>query len=239
MLRQLGFDLNDLSHYPTLRARSAPVPEAVSIARLAAAPGLDALPALLPDAKALPLWRQDQRVADIGLAVAGPALAVRARVYDPAFGPDPATWPMTGLDLYVARPADQPNGHMVRQLNFRIGPKGAADGWIGLKESGIGLPKDDPYKRRMVLPSVDVPVDAFPATVLPLAPHGYEVRALVPLAALGLDVKAESFRLEFSLAMPRGDGKGTEFMRMFATHPNPDAGAFRDPAPFAAVNVTE
>jgi hypothetical protein len=237
MLRQLGFDVNDLSHYPVLRLRPAREPEVVSIPRRPAVTGLDAVSAALEGVEALPFWNQDRQVADVALALAGPALALRVRVPAPAFGPDPAKWPAGGLDLYVARTADRPNGHMVRQVTFRIGPKGAATGWIGIKESGIGLPADDPYGRRMVLPSIDVPVEAFPATVIPLAPNGFEVRALVPLAAMGLEEKTDAFRLEFSLALPRGDGKGAEFLRMFATHPNADAGAFRDPAPFATVKV--
>ena len=133
LLRQLGFDLNDLKHYPVL------VPQPVTAERVTIT---------LPNEVPLVIWRQDQKAAELKLAVRGAALQVDAKV----FGANDDA----GLELYIAKQGT----NVVRQLVLR-------PGGVALHENGKDLPAPDLQPKFVPLPtggytlSVAVPLAVF------------------------------------------------------------------------------
>ena len=133
LLRQLGFDLNDLKHYPALVPQPIPT-ERVTIT--------------IPNESPLVIWRQDQKAAELKLAVHGATLQVAAKV----FGANDDA----GLELYIAKQGT----NVVRQLALRRGG-------VTLHENGKDLPAPDLQPKYEPLPtggyglSVAVPLGVF------------------------------------------------------------------------------
>jgi hypothetical protein len=75
----------------------------------------------------------------------------------------------------------------------------------------------------------------FPVSLTPLAPFGYELKALVPLPLLMLAPDSREFLLECAVFAAPASGARPIFSRMFAT--TGDAGAFRDATLAARVRV--
>ncbi len=75
----------------------------------------------------------------------------------------------------------------------------------------------------------------FPYSVTPLAPYGYEVKALIPLPLLALKPESAEFLLECAVSAAPTPGAKPVFSRLFATRG--DAGAFRDASLSARVQV--
>ena len=119
LLRQLGFDLNDLKHYPVL------VPQPVTTNRTTIS---------IPNEAPLVIWRQDQKAAELKLAIRGDALLVDAKV----FGANDDA----GLELYVAKPGT----NVVRQLVLQ--PRSVA-----LHENGKDQPAPDIQSKFTPLPT--------------------------------------------------------------------------------------
>ena len=97
LLRQLGFDLTDLKHYPVLVSQPVTT-ERVTIT--------------IPNESPLVIWRQDQKAAELKLVVRGAVLQVDAKV----FGANDDA----GLELYIAKQGT----NVVRQLALRRGGVG-------------------------------------------------------------------------------------------------------------------
>ncbi len=224
LLRQLGFDINDLKHYPMLAAGPAPGPAALPTVKLhavalPAAADVQAAAAAVSGQAPLVIWSQDRPAAELRLAKAGAALVVSARVLDPACTGDPKTWPAGGsVELYVSPlPAGAAEADCVRQLVFRPQPD-AQGRWFTLHENGK-----------------DMPAPELRVTVVPLQPCGYEVRAVVPLEVFGLAREVRQFRLEAAAVTAPAPGAPRNFNRLFAVQP--DRGAFRDASQSAMVSI--
>ena len=223
LLRQIGFDLNDLRHYPALR-QSAPAAEgrpALAVPRLAPL-ALDGVAAALAGIPAQGIWRDTERIAEVRLAVAGDALAVHARVADAQCMGAPESWTGGSFELCIANPSNiarvmhGQDGPVVRQVVFQaVQPKD------GLRVQVQQYTMDAhntviPWKSDAVVP----------AAFAPLPGKGYDLTALIPLAQLSLTQADRRFLVECAVTVAAAPGAKPQYLRMFATRG--DAGAFRD-----------
>ncbi len=226
LLRQLGFDLNDLTHWPALRAMPDDIARAeITIPRLPVL-ALDGVKAALAVEPPHTIWQVDRKVAEIRFALANDALAVHAVVHDGRCLPAAAKWEQCNIDLYVSKigswagdEQEKVGYHgIVRQLVLRpTSPRSKA---FSAHRSG----KDDT-------------APDFPWQVTPLEPSGYEIVALIPMETLLLDAKTETFLLDAAAVTASGPGAPLAFNRCFLR--GPDTGAFRDNTTFAHVTVKE
>ncbi|MHB9130560.1 MAG: GDSL-type esterase/lipase family protein [Armatimonadota bacterium] len=225
LLSRLGFDLNDLHHWPALLQLPEPTGrQEITIPRLPAM-NLEGVTAALKNEPVYTSWNQDAKAADLQLAVAGSNLAVHARVYDGRCLPDQKSWEGSNLDLYVSKVGswagdenEKFRGYhgIVRQLVLRAtSPDGKQ---ASMHESGKDAPAID-----------------FPWRVTPQQPAGYEIVALIPFSALLLDDVTDQFYLESAVVTAPGPGAPSAFNRLFLR--GPDGGAFRDNTQFALVKV--
>ena len=232
MLRQIGFDLNDLHHYPALVQAAAEKPERATFAvprlkamELAAVP--EALKGLAPQV----IYSNADKASEVRLAIAGDSLAVHVIVYDKECVGPQDQWPAGGTDLYVTGldnlvdlgETDHGLGTgkvpLVKQVCFPA----KATGEGGKVKICQGLPE---YSDQLV---------DLPYAVRPLTPAGYEVTALIPLKRLGVKDDAGEFLFEQSVLYAPAAGVAPSFLRLFATHG--DRGAFRDASQSARVTV--
>jgi len=234
LLRQLGFDLNDLKHYPALQA-SAPViaerPE-VSVPR-ASALTLETLAGALAPQTPQCIWMNADKVAELRMAVAGDALAVHARVSDRQCSGPQEKWTGGSLDLYVACPTNvarvkhNEDGPVVRQVVFQaVKPKDGAQAQI--KQFTMNA-KNEVIQWQSK--------ESFPFSITAVEPFGYELKALIPLSQLALSKDSKEFLLECAVNAAAAAGERPAFSRMFATRG--DAGAFRDASLSARVKIGE
>lgn len=232
LLRQLGFDLNDLQHYPALRPSGAAAPERpqLTIRRLQALT-LDTLATALANEPPQAIWANQTQVAELRLAVAGDALAVHAKVRDAQCRGPQETWPGGSLDLYVANPVNvgrvlhNTDGPIVRQVVFQAVPP---------QEGAQAMVKQFTFDAKNQV----VPWETrgeFPWRIAPAEAFGYELTALIPLSYLVLTGESTGFLLECAVVAAPAAGAKPSFCRMFASQA--DAGAFRDASLSAAVEV--
>jgi len=88
----MGFDLNDLAHYPSLRQAEAPAGlAAITVPGLEAVP-LDRVAGALKTQEPMVLWCENQKAAEVRLAVSGNSLAVHIRSCDAQVSGAPETW---------------------------------------------------------------------------------------------------------------------------------------------------
>ena len=125
------------------------------------------------------IWVNTQKVADLRLAVAGEALALHAVVRDGQCVSPREKWTGGGLEVCIANPANigrvmhGTDGPIIRQLFFAAAKPG--DGremalkQFTMDEKNANVQWDSP--------------DTFPFSVTPLAPFGYEVKALIRLVS--------------------------------------------------------
>jgi hypothetical protein len=233
LLRELGFDLNDLKHCPALRQSAAASADRPQLTvRRTPATTLEGLAAALAGEPPQHVWLNQDKLAELRLAVAGDALAVDLRVADGQCAGPAEKWTGGIADLYVANPANvgrvkhNEDGPIVRQVVFAAVP-----------------PKDGPRVavKQYTMDEKNQVVEwksteEFPCRILPLEPFGYEVQALIPLAQLALNKDSQEFLLECAVNAAGAPGGKPVFSRMFATQP--DAGAFRDAGLSALVTVS-
>lgn len=232
LLRQLGFDLNDLRHYPALRPEAAAGSSRPSLTvRRIGALTLDRVAESLAKEPPQSIWVNTKRVAELRLAVAGDALALHAQVRDGQCVGPRETWEGGGLEVCIANPKNvgrvihNTDGPIVRQLFFSA-PKPAKGREVMLKQFTMD------EKNKTV--QWDSP-DTFPYRITPLEPFGYEVKALIPLSQLVLKVDSREFLLESAVIASAAPGAKPVYSRMFATRA--DNGAFRDTRASALVRI--
>lgn len=235
LLRQLGFDLGDLRHYPVLR-EAARAPEtdarpALTVPRLQqSAVTLETVADALGDEPPLTLWVNQVRVAELRLGLTPDALAVHAVVRDAQCAGPRERWAGGSFELCVANPTNtarvkhNEDGPVVRQVAFQTAPPGA-------KPVVRQFTMDE---RNTVVPWASE--RAFPCRMEAVQPFGYELRALVPLDILVLAPDCREFLVECAVSAAAAPGLKPAYSRLFATHP--DAGAFRDASQSARVRVT-
>jgi len=213
LLRQLGFDLNDLRHWPSLVQSPPAARAAITVAHLPALESPAAIPAAMKGQPCYTIWNLDQQAVEIRLAVAGPALAVQAIVNDGRCTAAQPVWKDANFDIYVSKPGSG----IVRQFVFRgVSPDGT--GKVTAHENG----KDQPEPN-------------FPWSMVPRQPSGYEVRALIPLALLKLEDTPTEFYFEAAALTAPGPGAPPTFNRLFGRIA--DGGAFRDTGQAAFATV--
>lgn len=232
LLRQLGFDINDLRHYPALRQAPAARagPPQLSVRRIGALT-LDTLGAALAKEPPQVLWLNQDKLAELRLAVAGDALAVHLRVADRQCAGPQEKWTGGSADLYIANPANvgrvkhNEDGPIVRQVVFQaVKPK---------DEARVTVRQYTMDEKNVVIPwKAD---GDFPYNITPLEPYGYELKALIPLSQIVLAKDSKEFLLECAVSAAGAPGGKPSFNRMFAT--TSDSGAFRDSSLSARVNV--
>lgn len=220
LLRQLGFDLNDLKHYPALRQSAATGPgerPQWTIRRLPALT-LDAVAGALAGEPAQVIWANQDQLAEVRLAVAGDALAVYARVRaDPAAGGN--------FELCVANPANisrvlhNQDGPVVRQVVFPAEGRAATVKQFTMDEKNQVVPWQSP--------------EPVPYRLAPAAPVGYELTALIPLAQLAVTAAGRELLVEAAVYGAAAPGAKPGYYRLFAVRE--DGGAFRDARQFAVL----
>lgn len=234
LLRQLGFDLNDLRHYPVLREAAQTATGEVRPewrVRRVGATTLDKLGEALSSEPSLAIWENQARIADVRLAVAGESLAVLATVRDGQCAGPREAWKGGSFELCVANPANiarvkhNEDGPVVRQVAFPA---------VQSKEGqGIVVKQFTMDEKNVVVPwEVE---GGFESRVVPFEPFGYELRALIPLDLLVLKPDSPEFLLECAVFASADPGTKPAYSRMFATRQ--DAGAFRDASLSARVRV--
>jgi hypothetical protein len=232
LLRQLGFDINDLRHYPSLQAGAAPTGERPQLVVRRLAPlTLDTLAAALTNEAPQAIWMNQDKLAELRLAVAGEALAVWLRVADRQCTGPQEKWTGGTAELYIANPLNvgrvkhNEEGPIVRQVVFQaVKPKSEAQAMV--------------KQFTMDEKNTVIPWQAngdFPFSITPLQPCGYEVKALIPLAQLVLTGASKEFLLESAVSAASSPGAKPTYNRLFATVP--DAGAFRDSSLSARVTI--
>ncbi len=232
LLRQLGFDLDDMNHYPILRQPHTgdDAPPQIAIRRIGTLT-LDTLAAALAEELSHTIWNNQDKVAELRLAVAGEALAVHLRVADAQCAGPPEAWSGGTADLYVANPANvgrvmhNQEGPIVRQVVFQAVPP---------KDQARVMVKQFTMDERNAVIPWEAAGD-FPCRFAPLAPYGYEILALIPLPTLALEPTSTEFRLEGAVNAAPTPGARPLFTRLFATRG--DAGAFRDCSLSAHVRI--
>jgi lysophospholipase L1-like esterase len=234
LLRQLGFDLNDLKHYPSLRADAAAAPERpqFTVRRLEAL-SLDTLAEALAAEAPRQIWLNRDKLAELRLAVAGKSLAVHLQVTDHQCTGPQENWTGGGADLCIANPANvgrtmhNQDGPIVRQVVIRaVKPK---------TEAQLMVKQFTMDEKNTVIPW-EIEGD-FPYRITPLQPCGYELRALIPLSLLVLTGESREFLLEVAVSAASAPGGKPTYNRMFATRN--DNGAFRDASLSARVKIGE
>jgi hypothetical protein len=231
LLRQLGFDITDLKHYPALRqpgAEGAERPE-FSVRRIGALT-LENLADALAQEAPLCIWANRDKVAQVRLAVAGDAVALHARVADGQCAGPQKKWTGGGFDLYIANPANvarvrhNEDGPVVRQVIFQAaapnGPQTAVKQFTMNEKNEV-----IPWQSK----------ETFSFSMTAMAPFGYELKALIPLSQLALAKDCREFLLECAVNAAAAPGAKAAFNRMFAT--KSDAGAFRDAGLSARVRI--
>lgn len=233
LLRQLGFDLNDLKHYPSLQTTPVAAGERpqLTVKRLGTLT-LDTLVAALAKETPQGIWQNQEKVAELRLAVAGDALAVHLRVTDAQCSGPPEKWTGGTAELDIANPANigrvkhNEDGPIVRQVVFQaVKPK--AEPQAVIKQFTMD------EKNQNVMWQAK---EEFPYSFAPAAPCGYEVKALIPLSLLALGKDSKEFLLECAVAAAAAPGATPTYSRMFAT--TGDAGAFRDASLSARVTIS-
>ena len=223
LLRQLGFDLGDMRHYPALRQAQAATEGRPTLAMPRLAPlALDGVAAALAGIPGQPIWSNAERVAEVRLAVAGEALAVHARIADAQCVGAQESWTGGAFEICVANPANiarvmhNQDGPVVRQVVFNaVAPKD------GPRVKVQQYTMDEHNK------VIEWKSDAvIPAAFAPLPGKGYELSALIPLAQLALGKDDRRFLVECAVTAAAAPGAKPQYLRMFATRG--DAGAFRD-----------
>ncbi len=232
LLRQLGFDLNNPGHYPALRQPAAADDTRPQLAiRRNTALTLDTLAEALAKEPAQVIWMNQVTLAEMRLAVAGDALAVHLRVADAQCSGPQETWSGGTADLYIANPANVgrvthgQEGPIVRQVVFHAVPP---------KDQARVMVKQFTMDEKNTVIPWEV-AGEFPYSVTPLAPYGYEVKALIPLPLLALKSESAEFLLECAVSAAAAPGAKPVFSRCFATRG--DAGAFRDASLSARVQI--
>jgi hypothetical protein len=232
LLRQLGFDANDLRHWPALAQPAEPQGRVALTLRRLPALTLDGVKEALKGEPVYTAWNLDRKAADLRFAVAGDALAVYARVYDGRCTPAQPAWTGSNLDLYLSKVGswagdenEKFRGYhgIVRQLVLR--PTGPATRAQQLNENGKEIPLQGEIPWRVS------PLDLAAQEQA----EGYTIEALIPLSVFLLDGKTDAFYLESAVVTAPGPGAPAAFTRLFLR--GPDNGAFRDNTRYAEVRV--
>ena len=231
LLRQLGFDINDLKHYPVLRTATGATERPQLAVRRMGTLSLDTLASALSKETPQIVWLDQDKLAELRLVVAGDALAVHLRVSDHQCTGPQEKWTGGGTDLYIANPTNvgrvkhNEDGPIVRQVVFQaVKPKDGAQ--VTVKQFTMD-------EKNVVIPW-EAKGD-FPYSFAPVEPFGYELKALIPLSQLVLAKDSKEFLLECAVSAAAAPGAKPTFNRLFAT--GNDAGAFRDASQSALVRI--
>jgi len=209
---QASFDVSDDGHQCAGEAEIDLRPR-VRVPRMGELAGLDALCEAIRGQQAEMLNDGDQTLAELRLAVAGAHLALYARVSDPGCQPDAATWEGAAFDLYVSRPGTR----LIRQFVFR--PESpSAPGQLTVHENGDQRPDT-----------------TMPWRIVPMAPFGYEVQALISLAEAALEPDVQEFLLECGVTVRARDEEPGRFVLLY-THQR-GTGAFSSNRGYALAEV--
>ncbi len=232
LLRQLGFDINDLKHYPSLQSATVAAGRPQLAVRRLGTLTLDKLAGALSNEAPEIVWLNQDKVAELRLAVAGDALAVHLRVADRQCTGPQEKWTGGGTDLYIANPTNvarvmhNQEGPVVRQVVFRV---------VKPKDEAQVMVKQYTMDEKNVVIPWEAKGD-FPYSLTPIEPYGYEIKALIPLSQLVLTKDSKEFLLECAVSAAAGPGAKSTFNRLFAT--KGDAGAFRDASLSALVKIS-
>ena len=232
LLRQLGFDINDLKHYPVLLPAAAATAgrTQLTVRRLGALT-LDTLAGALAKETPHSIWIDNDRLAELRLAVAGDALAADILVHDRQCAGPQEAWTGGGVDLYVANP--QRVGHIHFDLTGPIVRQVVFNACKPKSEAQVRVHEFTEDAKNV---SKSWQTDGtFPYAITPLQPYGYEVRALIPLSLLALTGESREFLLECAAQSAPAPGGQCSFNRMFAL--TADQGAFRDASQAALVRI--
>lgn len=224
LLKQIGFDVQDLRHWPTLtRAAEPGGHEPMAMARFGTMPFDEAM-ARVKEQPRHAIWNLDAKAAEVQAAVMGDALAVHARVFDGRASVAQPVWDGCTFDVYVSAVGssageDEARGShgIVRQAVFHPTGPGAVPGVTGHQNGK------------------DAPAPEFPRRVRPLEPVGYELEALVPLSFLLLGPDAREFLFDAAATVAAGPGAPVAYSRLFQRVP--DGGAFKDNSQAARVTL--
>ena len=224
LLKQIGFDVQDVRHWPTLRRAVEPGGhEVITMARLGSMPFDDAMARVKGEPRHT-IWNLDANAAEVRAAVVGDALAIQARVFDGRAGAAQPVWDGCTFDVYVSAVGssageDEFRGShgIVRQVVFHPTGPAAAPAVTGHQNGK------------------EAPVPEFPRRVRPLEPAGYELEALIPLSSLLPAPDTREFLLDAAATVAAGPGAPVAYGRLFQRLP--DGGAFKDNSQAALVRL--
>ena len=225
-LRQIGFDISDLSHYPSLLHAEAPAgPSSITIPRLATVT-VEQVADALKGQEPMVVWCKNVKAAEVRLGVSGENFAVHIRSFDGQIAGPPETWGRdAGTDVYLANPevvSNNPNlpGPVVHQVKFfpRVDENGVQ---VKTAAYHVGIP--------------DKPAE-FPSKITPAADGpGYGISALIPMSLIKMKPDAKEFRFEVSSMYAPRAGAPASFCRLFQY--SADRGAFQDANQSARVTI--
>jgi len=200
-IESLDSDQDGVANIDEIKADTLPgnpnsyvLPKEWKVPAVAPLADVDAVPGAVKSVLVRVAHEDHTRLGDVRIALAGDNLAFSAKVLDRRITAKSTTWSDTGFDIAIA-----PTGSATfRRLVYS--PKSATGGDIQLYQNADKLAAPELKLKIIMLPE-----------------YGYEVNGLIPLSALQLDPKAESFQFEFSvLAAPTAEAK-PRFASVFGT----------------------
>ncbi len=178
-------------------AKSVPaLPRELRISRIAPLEGLEAVPAALGPASVQALGAPVK--AEVRLALAGEALALRVLVNEPAYTATTAEWKGTNVTLVLATADERP----LRTLTLQPTAPGGT-GTVLLSDGGTVQPAPTLLWRAK-----------------PQVTGGYELVALMPLAIWGVDAKSAAYHFELWIQTTPAGG-AAQTVSLFRTTADP------------------